>query len=180
MILLKVMALDQSINHTGFAILNDKKELIDYGVINTLKYKDNNKKVRVIYDTINELIQKHKPDCIVIEDTYLLTKSGLRGISAKTNVATLKALNQVRGVLMLISDQLNMPLYVYTTVETRKLITGSGKTTKEDLRKIISEQYSNDFTNDMSDAIALALAHITSLVSDNSGGKNAKKKAKGR
>jgi len=105
----------------------------------------------LLYNGLQEIIDTYQPEVMVLEDQFL-------GRNAKT----LKTLSWVRGVVMLLAAQNEIPIVVITPTEIKQITTGKGNASKEDIRKTVSlifgiKEHLND---NVSDAIAIALSYI--------------------
>ncbi len=87
---MRILAVDQA-RHGGWAVLDcDSKELVDYGTwsFDSTKYPFA-KAVMKIEELVDDIIQTHGVNAVYIEDIQL-----------RSNVATLKKLGQLQGVLI--------------------------------------------------------------------------------
>jgi len=153
-----ILGIDASLNSTGYAVLKDGV-LIAYGKIVPKK-----KKLSTIAITITEIIEKHKPDLVRMEDGFI-------GKNKKTALVLAK----VRGIIEMLVESKNIPINLYEPTTIKRQIGGSGKATKEQvyirlaatfkmdkLFKTIgtySEKHNKDKTDDIYDAIAIALTN---------------------
>jgi crossover junction endodeoxyribonuclease RuvC len=152
----RILAIDQSIAQSGYNIMTSSKELIAYGLIKTSSKTQNHKRLLSIYQRICDLITTFKPDVMVIEDSYF-----------RKNVKTLKILNQVRGVVMLVAAQYDLELIDYTATQGKSVVTGNGGASKDDVRAEVLKMYAfDDINEDIADSIALSLTYISEVVNN--------------
>ena len=91
-----LIAFDQALNTTGYAVFNRKDgSLVAYDKFTT-KSVDEEYKLREIRNKVLELIDKYKPTKIAIEEIQL---QQIPGTTAHGNVETFKKLAHVQGVL---------------------------------------------------------------------------------
>lgn len=152
----------EKIDNPGETTLFDgeyKPELIDYGIIETDKNNRNSDRVFKHYVEIDKLVKFYDPDLVAIEDQY-----------SSLNASTLKKLSHVRGVFMNLASQYNLDCYLYYPSSVKKIASGKGNASKEDMVKNINEYYGLDLSlgekrgenmeDDIADAISVALSYI--------------------
>jgi Holliday junction resolvasome RuvABC endonuclease subunit len=150
----KILALDISSVSTGHCIVhNGRLVKSTLGTISNDPKICLGKKLVRFEEEITKLINKHKPDCIVIEDIF-------RG----PNIKTFKTLAMFRGVCFKVSFSIleKEPISIMPS-EARKIV-GVDGITKEDGFDFVVNKYNlvkYDFLthNDISDSIILALAY---------------------
>ena len=60
-----ILGLDPGTNIMGYGLIQLSKnniELIQYGVLNLKKHNDHTKKLQLIFESVNELIEEYKPN----------------------------------------------------------------------------------------------------------------------
>lgn len=147
-----VFGIDPGLSNLGYAILeyNENTKLIDYGLIETSKETIEGERLNKIFNDLNNLYQKYKPDFTVIEKLYF-----------KKNVKTAIKIGEVRGVIILLSYINNSKLFELSPSSVKINFTGYGKSTKENMKKMAKILYNIELDNDDTvDAIALATSFI--------------------
>lgn len=153
----KILGLDISISSTGYCLINNGKLLRNScGLIQPNPKQSYGQRLLFLEDNIKDIIKKNKPDEIIIEDIF-------KGRNAKT----FKILSMARGVAVkaIYQETGKDPISIMAS-ETRKLI--GIKNTKEDafdfiVKKFKLDDFEFDTHNDMTDAMALALAAHTMI-----------------
>lgn len=142
-----VLGIDPATIDTGWSVLSDN---LDYGLIHVSKSKPIEKRLLVIYNKLQEIINEYLPEVVVLEDQFL-----------GRNVDTLKKLSWVRGVIMLLATQNNIPIVTLTPTEIKRTTTGKGNAGKEAIRKSVSFLFGikEKLNENVSDAIAIALSY---------------------
>lgn len=149
-----IMGIDPGLAIVGYGIVNSEKgnvTAIDYGVVETPKNESVSARLHMIYDGINALFDKFKPDCVAIEELFF-TKNITTGI----NVA------QARGVVLLACSDRCGRLYEYTPMQIKQAITGYGKADKKQMQYMVTRMLrlkSIPKPDDAADALAVALTH---------------------
>lgn len=150
-IMTKIMGLDVSSISTGYCIFN-KGKLIksSCGIIKTNPRKSYGNRLQSFEIDVKELIQKHKPDIIIVEDIY-------KG----RNIKTFKSLAMFRGVVIkAIYDEINKDPISLSASVVRSFLKIKNK--KEIAFDFIVSKYKLDYNfkdhNDIVDSIVLGLA----------------------
>lgn len=138
-----VYALDLSLNSSGVCIFTDDGYIVKLLTIDTHSKKETKLKLATIGKNLLRLIKKYPPKVVVIEQGFSLFN------------ASTQAIFKTHGVVNYIFSKYEQIYYPATTV--KKVISGKGNTSKEELKKILNEQYPDIsfFTLDESDAFAL-------------------------
>ena len=172
----KILGLDVSSVSTGYCIINNGKLYKNtLGTINPNSKDNYGKRLSHFAEELTKLLQKYKPDKVVMEDIF-------RG----PNIKTFKTLAMFRGVCFFIvfREIGKDPISIMPT-EARKLVGVEG-ITKEDgfnfvKNKYLFSEYKYEKQNDITDAIVLGLAGYEiekQGIDENSLGRKKKKRKK--
>lgn len=149
-----IIGIDVGYAICGWSILNKKAnalELIDYGVVETSSEIDFPSRLQLIYNGLSDVIEKYKPEQIAIEDLFYFK-----------NKKTVIGVGQVRGVILLLAKNTGLVVFNYTPLEVKTAVTGYGRSTKEDVQKMVKMILSMEEIpkpDDAADAIAIAICH---------------------
>lgn len=145
-----IIGFDPSTKGTGWAVLNESGELIDYGALRPPKScKTVQEKLLYLYNEIYLKIEKWKPNEAISEDQF-----------GGNNIKTLKTLSQLRGVIMLACEQHSIEMQYYWPTTVKLANTGSGKGKKADMIRAICQRYGLEgIDDDTADAIGVAYTH---------------------
>ena len=152
---MRIIGFDPGTYITGFGIIektNGELIYINSGIIDLRKIKDIQKKLDKIYNEVIKLIRKFKPDSVALEDVFV----------AKNTRGTIK-LGYVKGIIFLAAEHMDLATYEYSPTTVKQSITGYGRTTKEEIRKMLPNLIKNFELNkfpDATDAIAIAYCHL--------------------
>lgn len=105
----------------------------------------------VIERRLSELLALHRPDEVAIERVF-----------QGRNVASLIGLGEGRGVALLAAAKAGHPIFEYTPAEVKKVITGSGAASKDQVARWVRVELSEvdaKAVRDLTDALAIALCH---------------------
>lgn len=123
--------------------------LIECGVIRTTARDPLPTRLAEIFDGVVELIDRHKPDAIAVEDIFF-----------GRNVRTTISLGHARGVILLAAQRAGLTIYQYPPAEIKKAIVGTGAATKEQMQYMVTRLLrlkSPPSPADAADGVAAAL-----------------------
>jgi crossover junction endodeoxyribonuclease RuvC len=158
------LGLDPSTKSTGYAIVNNHGELLDYGKICPTDNKEAvtpAERILQQYQEITELlINKYPIKKVYCEDQYF-----------GANIDTLKQLSRVTGMVLLVSAQYKVPVELIYPSSWRKVFHGSGKAKKSETLRKVNEMFGLELKlakhNDISDAIGIAMsAYMTDTMGE--------------
>jgi crossover junction endodeoxyribonuclease RuvC len=152
-----ILGIDPGTRLTGFGIIDvsTRPRVLTAGVI---RLKDNAPlEIRLAELNLQlvELFKKFQPQITVIEKIFY-----------GKNVDSAFKLGHARGVCLMTASQHQSQIEEYAAKYVKKAITGSGASTKEHVRLIVTQllRYVPESTEmDVSDALALALCHAQML-----------------
>jgi crossover junction endodeoxyribonuclease RuvC len=153
-----VLGVDPGTAATGYGVVAGEPfgslSLIECGVIRTTARDPLPVRLREIYDDIRELIARHHPDALSIEDVFYAR-----------NVRTTVVLGHARGVILLAAEQASLDIHEYPPAEIKKAVVGTGSATKEQVQFMVTRLLRLKAVPqpaDAADGAAAALAHIMS------------------
>lgn len=123
-----------------------------YGAITTEADMPFNSRLEYIYNNTNRLIQKCRPDALAIEKLYF-----------QNNQKTAINVAQARGVILLAAQQNNVPIFEYTPLQVKTVVTGYGKAKKQQVMEMTRRLLQLEKIpkpDDAADALAIAICHI--------------------
>ena len=153
-----VLGIDPGTAVTGYGVVRGdgttNPVLIECGVIRTHARAPLASRLREIHDGIAELITRHNPDMMAVEDVFY----------AK-NVRTTVVLGHARGVILLAGEQQGLRIEELPPASIKKAIVGTGSATKEQVQFMLTRLLrlkSAPQPTDASDGVAAALACLMS------------------
>lgn len=161
-----VLGVDPGTQVTGYGVVRgdnaSSATLVECGVIRTTAVDPLPDRLREIHDGIAELIQRHKPDVMSIEDVFYAR-----------NVRTTVVLGHARGVILLAAAQQSIRVHEMTPKEIKKAVTGAGGASKEQVQFMVTKLLrlkSAPKPTDAADGVAAALgflmgAHLQAAIS---------------
>lgn len=157
---MRVLGIDPGTAIVGFSVVDyiDKKmNLIEYGCIYTEKDENMPRRIKKIYESLNEIIERYKPEYLAIEELFYFK-----------NNKTVISVSQARGVMLLCAEQNGLKIFEYTPLQVKMGITGYGRAEKQQVQVMVQKILGLKEIpkpDDAADAIALAITHINSSTS---------------
>lgn len=154
----RVLGVDPGLNRTGYAILERSKagpKLREGGLIRSTPKLPLAQRILELGRGLREVIDEFKPLVLAIEQVFSTAKY------PKTAILMAHA----RGTLLYAAADAGLTVVHYTPTQIKRLLTGSGHASKEQMQHAISHELKLDHIlepNDVADACAVALCHYYS------------------
>ena len=151
------MGIDPGTVTSGYGIVEESSGrlvYIDAGGITTSAKLPFAERLKIIYDGLEAVIARHKPDAVAVESLFF----------AK-NVQSALKLGHARGVALLAVMNAGLPLAEYSALEIKKAVVGYGQAEKEQVKKMVGALLNmRELPKplDATDALAAAICHINS------------------
>lgn len=130
---------------------NDEISLCSSGSIQTCKDCKDEERLLDIFNDMCTIVEKYRPDCASIEKLYFFK-----------NQKTIIPVAEARGVILTALQKYNIPIYEYTPIEVKQVLTGYGRATKKEVESMVRLSLNTDTLpklDDTVDAIAIAICH---------------------
>jgi len=154
-----VLGIDPGTAVTGYGVVHGERmgtpRLVECGIIRTRARDPLANRLQEIHDGVVELIQRHRPDAMAIEDVFYAR-----------NVRTTVVLGHARGVVLLAAANAKLIIAEYPPAEIKKAVVGTGAATKEQVQFMVTRLLrlkTPPQPADASDGVAAALAYIMRL-----------------
>ena len=157
---MRILGIDPGYGITGFGIVDAQRgstRLVGCGAITTPAGMDFSARLEIIYNDMQDLLQKAKPDVVAIEELFF-----------GQNVTTGIGVAQARGVVLLAIRQAGLAVTSYKPMQVKQAVVGYGNATKhqvQDMTKRLLGLSAMPKPDDAADAIAIALCHARSSTS---------------
>lgn len=151
---MRILGIDPGFAIVGYGICdydNFKFKTISYGAITTSANEDFIDRINCIYNDMDYLIKKYKPDVMAIEKLFF-----------NTNQKTAINVAQARGVILLVAIKNNISVFEYTPLQVKLGVVGYGKADKVQvirMTKNILKLNTEIKLDDTADALAVAICH---------------------
>jgi len=148
-----VLGIDPGLNRTGYAVVERDGRggrLIEGGVIRTDRERSLPDRLVEIGESLREVIREYEPGLMAVEQAFAHGR----------NLRTSMVIAHVRGAILLIAAEHRLPVLQLAPTEVKRLLTGSGRASKEQVQDAIRSELRLPAVlepNDVSDASAVAL-----------------------
>lgn len=155
---MKIFGIDPGLAIVGYGLIDvdkDNIELLASGSIQTCKNCKDEERLLDIFNDLCTLIEKYKPDCASIEKLFFFK-----------NQKTIIPVAEARGVILAALQKYNIPIYEYTPMEVKQVLTGHGRASKKEVESMVRLTLETDTfpkLDDTIDAIAIAICHQRNL-----------------
>ncbi|QJC36691.1 crossover junction endodeoxyribonuclease RuvC [Enterobacteriaceae endosymbiont of Donacia simplex] len=148
-----ILGIDPGSRITGYGLIKKFKNkiiYIDSGCIITFKIKDFPTRLKVIYNDINKIIKKFKPDIFAIEQIFM----------SKNANSALK-LGHARSAAIVSAVNNNLTIFEYSASKVKMIVAGIGNAKKKQVQDTIFTLLKlHDYPQqDAADALAIAITH---------------------
>lgn len=150
-----ILGVDPGTAATGYGVVRCRERrgasLVECGVIRTSSSDGLAVRIRQIHEEIRDLIGRHGPDVVSVEDVY-------QGRNARTALT----LGHTRGAILLAASLEDVPIAEYTASEIKSAVVGTGRATKDQVAHMVKEQLrlrTPPTPADAADGVAAALCH---------------------
>lgn len=154
---MKAIGIDPGLAMTGFGVV----EALDYGgkacewgAIRTRSHYPLPFRLKTIYDSLKGIIERWKPDFLVLEEVFVLNQYPKAAIQ----------LGEVRGIIYLMAQEGGIPVIEVRPTEVKYALTGSGRADKEQMKRAVRQILRIEKpirSSHAGDALALALTGLS-------------------
>ncbi len=153
---MKVLGVDPGSIVVGYGVVETGADhfarLVECGVLRTEKGTSLPRRLRTIHDGLSELIARHRPDCMAVEDIFY-----------GKNPRSSAVLGHARGVILLNAEMANLPIAEYSPATIKKTVVGRGAALKPQVGYMVAQllRLADPPTPaDAADGVAVALTHL--------------------
>jgi crossover junction endodeoxyribonuclease RuvC len=152
-----ILGIDPGTARCGYGVIEEKSgemALLDCGLIETHPGQTDAFRLKIVFDGIVGLIERHSPDVISVEQLFY-----------GANSQTAMKVGQARGVILLAAASSGVETAEYTPLQVKQAVVGYGKADKSQVLymvKTILKMKEDPATDDTSDALAIAICHANS------------------
>jgi len=146
----RILGIDPGSRLTGFGVLDCVDDCAAYVASGSVKSVDGAfaDRLRLIFDSVRELVAEYRPDTIAIESVFVHKNAG----------SALK-LGHARSAAICATFEFDLEFHEYAPREIKRAVVGSGSATKEQVVHMIRSmlKLDGDPSPDAADALAVAL-----------------------
>lgn len=154
----RILGVDPGLNRTGYALLERSSRgpvLREGGLIRSTRGLSLAERVHEIATGLCEVLDEFQPTVLAIEQVFSLVK----------NPKSALLMAHARGAILSAAIGHGIPVVHYTPTQVKRLLTGSGKASKDQIQRAIKSELGLDRLlepHDVADAFAVALCHYYS------------------
>jgi len=149
---MRVLGIDVGLRTCGYvitAVKNLEVSLIKEGQIKPDSRLGLPQKLSHIFEELKKAVREYRPEAIVVEKLY----------SHYRHPITLGVLAQVRGIVVLLSDQEKIAFFEYSSTRARKSFLGRGNVNSQQVKKMAENVAGKKFKSlHTADAFSLVVA----------------------
>ena len=156
---MKILGIDPGLGIVGYSIVEFDGEtpaLLHSGSIQTQKGTRESSRLLEIFEDMNTIVEKYRPDCAAIEKLFFFR-----------NQTTVMPVAHARGVILTVLEKFQIPIYEYTPMEVKQVLTGYGRADKKEVEQMVKLSLGVDNLpklDDTVDSIAIAICHTRSVM----------------
>ena len=148
-----VLGIDPGSRKTGYGLINvvpGRTEYVASGVIRLEDGFDLPRRLKVIFDSVSQLIDLHIPQQFAIEQVFMAKSAG----------SALK-LGQARGAAMVAAVNKNVPVFEYEARKVKQSVVGHGGADKSQVQHMVKTLLNLRAAppEDAADALSVAICH---------------------
>lgn len=107
-------------------------------------------------EDMTTLVEAFKPDVASIEKLFFFR-----------NQTTVMPVAHARGIILAILEKYGVPIFEYTPMEVKQVLTGYGRADKKEVEQMVKLALGTDLLpklDDTVDSIAIAICHTRSII----------------
>ena len=155
----RYLGVDPGLNRTGYALIERTPGgpvLREGGIVRSARSDSLAQRVLEIGRGVREMIEEYQPQLMAVEQVF----------SFGPNPKTALLMAHARGAILLVAAEQQIPVLHYTPTHIKKLLTGNGRASKEQIQYAIKSELNLAEIlepNDVADASAVALCLYHSI-----------------
>ncbi len=155
----RYLGVDPGLNRTGYALLERSEQgpmLAEAGVVRSTPRLSLAQRVFEIAGGLEEVIEQFHPQVMALEQVFSLGR----------NPKSALLMAHARGAILLLAAQRKIPVVHFAPTHVKRMLTGSGRASKEQIQFCIKNELGLDAIlepNDVADAAAVAMCLYHSL-----------------
>lgn len=151
---MRILGIDPGYAILGYGIIEmrgNRFKVIDYGAVTTEAGMEMPDRLKVLYNSLMELIGRFEPEVASVEELFF-----------NTNAKTAILVGQARGVALLACSNSGLEIAEYTPLQIKQALVGNGRAEKKQVQfmvKTILHLKEAPKPDDTADALAAAICH---------------------
>jgi len=156
---MRILGIDPGTARMGYGIVDSPSErskrdserlsCVSYGCLETKKGEVAGERLHVLEKGLLRLIKDYKPQVMAVETLFF-----------SKNNKTVMSVSEARGVVLLVAAKRKLPVYEYSPLQVKMVISGYGRADKKQIQQMISKTLHLSETpepDDAADALGVAV-----------------------
>lgn len=149
-----IIGIDPGTKVTGYGIIKvvgNIYQVIDYGCIRPPASYKLTDRYLIIYNALEEIIEKYSPDAFVVETQFV-----------QKNIQSAIKLGMARGIAIVAAKKKGIAVFEYAPSKAKQAVVGNGRASKSQVQKMVQvllKLAEIPTPDDAADALALAICH---------------------
>lgn len=151
---MRILGIDPGYAILGYGIVDMKGnhfKAVEYGAVTTDAKMDMPDRLKVLYNSLMEIIVRYEPDAASVEELFF-----------NTNAKTAILVGQARGVAVLACANSGLEIAEYTPLQIKQALVGYGRAEKQQVQLMVKTLLNLKAVpkpDDTADALAAAICH---------------------
>ena len=152
-----ILGIDPGLAIVGWGVVEydrSRFRTIAYGSIQTPAGMKTETRLKLIFEGMNELLEKYHPDTMAVEELFF-----------DNNITTGIRVAEARGVILLAAERTGVPMQEYTPPQVKQAVVGYGRAEKKQVIAMVTMLLGlpkPPKPDDTADALAIAICHAHS------------------
>jgi crossover junction endodeoxyribonuclease RuvC len=156
----RIIGIDPGSRATGYGVISKRGNRVYYVTCGVVRLSDKfsfSDRLKIIFDSLCEVIESHRPTVAGIEDVFVAA-----------NPRTALKLGHARGVAVLAALHNGLAVYDYTPRMVKQAVVGYGNADKQQVQQMVRVllKLSAQPAADAADALAVAMCHANQTIID--------------
>jgi len=113
-----ILGIDPGAAAIGYGLVkvedaSKKIALLNYGTIITPSDREDAFRLRIVEKSLSKIVRLYQPDILTVESLYFFK-----------NQKSVMSVSQTKGVILLVAEKAQLPVYEYSPVEVKLILTG--------------------------------------------------------
>lgn len=153
-----IIGIDPGTRVTGYGVIDcigREMRALDYGCIRPPPTLDLNDRYLIIFESVEELLERYKPEILVIETQFV-----------QKNVQSAMKLGMARGIVIVAAKKRGIKVAEYAPTTAKRAVTGRGRADKKQVQGMTQKLLnlrSIPEPEDAADALCLAICHAQKM-----------------
>ena len=152
-----ILGIDPGIAIVGWGVVDyrgNQFKTLGYGSITTPKEESTEMRLSRIYDDMNVILERYKPEAMAVEELFF-----------NTNGKTAIVVAEARGIILLAARLAGVKIAEYTPLQVKQAVVGYGRAEKKQVITMVTSLLklpAPPKPDDTADALAIAVCHAHS------------------